>query len=415
MIYDIFSVFLRVFLQTPYADKTNMTALGRVSAKNFSTFVVCILASFVASSAHAHVHHPRQGKEIFGYQRAFGPLGKLKISRPMLVWEVWPGTDSRISRFHVSVNGRLVNADYDPSGKRIWYRFEAPLAAGTYEVEADAAVDDELLLKKHWKFTVAEDATPELPQPGDIQMKAVSTVNQIRATLGLDGVMLEPSLCAAAQGHARYMKESGHVSHEETYAVKSYTGYSLDERLAAFGYVGGAAEDVGYLSKKNYADTIQALFDAPYHRIAFMQPGKPRLGTGIEDERVALDFEMNQVEGITVSPCDGQTAVPSEWNGFESPNPLRNHGGQARVGYPIIVAGFGPHPLHIASGSGSLSLNGSPVECYISAPDNDEHLNSAIMLIPAHPLAPGKYEASADFTLINGAKKSVHWTFTVGY
>lgn len=331
----------------------------------------------------------------------------------MLVWEVWPGTDSKISHFHVSINGRLINAEYDPSGRRIWYKFNEPLAAGVYEVEADAAIDDELLLKKHWKFTVTEDATPSLPEPGEVQLRAISTVNRIRAELGLDEVTLENSLCAAAQGHARYMKECGRVTHEETLATKNYVGYSLDERLAAFGYVGGAAEDVGYLSKKGYVATIRALFDAPYHRIAFLQPGSPRLGTGIEDERVALDFEMNQVVGVTESPRNGQTGVPSSWNGFESPSPLRNHGGQATVGYPIMVAGFGPHDQHIASGTGTLSLNGETVECYVSAPNNDEHLSSAILLIPVHPLASGRYEATAEFTLINGARKSVRWSFSV--
>src|ERR1700684_1535298 len=77
-----------------------------------------------------------QGRDIFGYQRAFGPLGKVKLSRPKLVWEVWAGEGSTVTRFHVSVNGILVNAEYDPTGRRIWYRCDAPLAPGTYEVEA---------------------------------------------------------------------------------------------------------------------------------------------------------------------------------------------------------------------------------------------------------------------------------------
>lgn len=354
-----------------------------------------------------------QGRDIFGYQRAFGPMGKVRLSRPKLVWEVWPGEGSKITHFHVSVNGILINAEYDPSGKRIWYRWDAPLAPGTYEVEADAAIDDELLLKKHWKFTIADDASPELPKPGDVQIRAVSAVNSLRSALGLPDVQPEPSLCAAAQGHATYMRDSGRVAHEEAYAVKSYIGYSLDERLAAFGFVGGAAEDVGYLGKKTYVDTIKALFDAPYHRVAFLQPGSPMIGTGIAEDRVALDFEMNQVEGITVSPCDGQANVPATWDGFESPNPLRAHGGQATTGYPIVIAGFGAHPVQIATGTASLSLGGQPIECYLNTPRTDEALHSALLLIPVHPLAPGRYEASAEATLMNGTTKSVKWSFTV--
>jgi hypothetical protein len=209
------------------------------------------------------------------------------------------------------------------------------------------------------------------------------------------------------------MKESGHVSHEEAYAVKCNIGYSLEDRLSSFGFIGGAAEDVGYLSKKGFRETIKALFDAPYHRVAFLQPGKPHLGAGIEDNRVALDFEMNQVEGITMSPRDGQTGVPSSWDGFESPSPLRNHPVKSNVGYPIVIAGFGSHDVHIMSGTASLKLDGVPVECYVNAPDNDEHLNSAVLLIPVHPLAPGRYDATADLTLINGSTKTVAWSFTV--
>lgn len=369
---------------------------------------LAVLVLFGATGAQA------QGRDIFGYQRAFGPLGKVKLSRPKLVWEVWAGEGSKVTRFHMSVNDVLVNAEYDPSARRIWYRWDAPLKPGVYEVDADAAIDDELLLKKHWHFTITDDATAELPQPGDDQVRAVSTVNDIRATLGLPNVQTDSSLCAAAQGHAAYMRDSGHVSHEEAFAVKSYVGYSLNDRLAAFGFVGGAAEDVGYLSQKTYVDTIKALFDAPYHRVAFLQPGSPEIGTGIADNRVALDFEMNQVEGITMSPCDGQTNVPESWNGFESPNPLRTHGGQTTTGYPIVIAGFGPKAVQIMSGTATLSHNGLPVECYLNTPADDDSLHSALLLIPIHPLEPGRYDASASLSLNNGTTKTVAWSFTAG-
>src|SRR5450432_3528169 len=102
-----------------------------------------------------------QGRDIFGYQRAFGPQGKVKLSRPKLVWEVWPGEGSKLTRFHVSINGVLVNAEYDPTGRRIWYRWDSAMPAGKYDVDADAAIDDELLLKKHWSFTISEDASPD--------------------------------------------------------------------------------------------------------------------------------------------------------------------------------------------------------------------------------------------------------------
>ncbi|MHB8636880.1 MAG: CAP domain-containing protein [Fimbriimonadaceae bacterium] len=365
----------------------------------------CLLLG--AQSAHAQSH------DIFGYQRAFGPQGKVKLSRPKLVWEVWPGDGSELTRFHVSVNGVLVKAEYDPTGRRIWYRWHNALEAGTYNVEADATIDDALVLKKQWRFTITDDASPDLPTPGELQLKAVSTVNDLRAMLGLPSVHAEPSLCAAAQGHASYMRESGHVSHEEAYVAKNYIGYSLNDRLAAFGFVGGAAEDVGYLSAKGYAATIRALFDAPYHRVAFLQPGSPQIGAGVADNRVDLDFEMNQVEGLTVSPCDGQHNVPSTWNGFESPNPLRAHGGQAVTGYPIVIAGFGTHPVQIETGTASLTLHGRAVACYINTPQNDDDLRSTLLLIPVHPLSHGTYRASADLTMVNGTTKHIDWSFTV--
>ena len=403
-----FSLFARL-ADGEHADKQSMSlpvneGLARVKAVAALAFACLLLAAPAAKA---------QGRDIFGYQRAFGPIGKVKLSRPMLVWEVWAGAGSKLTRFHVSINGVLVNAEYDPSGRRIWYRGEALLPAGTYEVDADAAIDDELLLKKHWRFTVSDDAASELPLPGEVQMRAISAVNDLRAILGLPNAHAERSLCAAAQGHAAYMRESGHVSHEEAFATKNNIGYSLDERLAAFGFVGGAAEDVGYISKKGYEDTIKALFDAPYHRVAFLQPGSPELGTGVVDNRVALEFEMNQVEGLTVSPCNRQTNVPSTWDGFESPNPLRAHGGQATTGYPIVIAGFGAHPVQIATGTASLMRKGKAIECYVNTPANDEHLRSALFLIPVHALATGKYEAAAELTLVNGTTKSVRWSFSV--
>jgi hypothetical protein len=133
----------------------------------------------------------------------------------------------------------------------------------------------------------------------------------------------------------------------------------------------------------------------------------------VADDRVAIDFQMNQIEGVTESPCDGQSNVPSTWNGFESPNPLRAHGGEASCGYPIVIAGFGPHPVQIASGTATLMLNGLPVECYVNTPQNDDELRSALILIPIHPLFPGKYEATAELNLVNGTTKDVHWSFSV--
>jgi hypothetical protein len=374
-------------------------------------FLVAVLASLGAIASASHHRHER---DITGYQRACGPMGNLRLNRPKLVWQVWPGDGCKITHYHMSINDRLVNAEYDPAGRQIVYRPDASLPEGTYNVQCEVLIDDELQMKKHWKFSVTGDATATLPSITDDQVKLAEVVNQYRDLLGLEHVVSDPALSAAAQNHAQYMKDSGHVDHEEAYAVKSWFGYTLEDRLYCYGYVGGAAEDVGYLTAKSSADTIKALFDAPYHRISFMQPGQIGLGAGNVDGRVALDFELNLNQGVTLSPVNGQTHVPSSWNGFESPCPLRMHGGQAVCGYPILVAGFGPKDNKITDGSVTLTGPLGNVECYLNTPGNDDHLSSSLLLIPVKPLMDGTYQASAHVIFGNGTDRTIQWSFTVG-
>lgn len=355
----------------------------------------------------------RQGRDIFAYQSAHGPLGELCFSRPKVIWQVWPGDGCKLTRFHLSIDGELVDAQYDPFAKEIWYRPQKPFAIGEHEVSADAEIDDELQLKRSWKFQVSVSAISELPTISDSQLDVAKTVNQIRDALGLPHVEPDAALSAAAEGHAHYMKESGHVDHQESYRVASWFGYSLEDRLFAYGYCGSAAEDIGFLNRKSVTDTVHALFDAPYHRMAFMQPGPIRLGAGVDEGRVALEFEMNQQEGITTSPVDGQSDVPQSWDGFETPCPLRMHGGQATCGYPILLAGFGPLEARVKSGTMTLTGPSGLVDCWLNTPENDDHLGSGLLLIPQKPLIPGTYGVDATVQLASGVKKTVHWSFKV--
>jgi len=352
---------------------------------------------------------------IQAYHRSFGPKSALLVSSPTLSWEVWPSEGSRVTSATMLVNGESVSASYDESTRRLTYRPEKPLLAGPYKVQCKVVVDGRLVVTKDWTFQVSTNATPVLPEANADQQQALAIANGYRRPLGLEDMVLEPRLNAASLAHANYLAKNHRTGHYEKEGEPGFIGATPDDRLEAFGYTGGSWECVTYNSG-GVSESVRDLFHAPYHRIPFLQPGHVPFGSGFAGKNLSIKFGESGEMASEVSPGVNQEGVPTSWDGNESPNPLRMHPSAAEtVGYPIVFAHFAEGNPSLKLVKATLTLDGQSVDCFIDSPENDDHLENAVILIPKRPLqAKAQYSAHVEVVVAGKRSVSRDWTFTTG-
>lgn len=347
--------------------------------------------------------------------RAFGPQSIVRVAKPTLRWEVWPGQGSQITDAMMSLNGRSVRATYDADGKALLYTPTQPLAPGTYKVDAKVMVDNFMPVKKEWDFTVAPGAATKVPQPTEDQLRTVEAVNEIRSRIGLQPFQPDARLCAAAIAHTNYLKLNGLTGHYQHAGDPGFVGQTPAERLDAFGYSDSSWEGVDFGSQSVH-DSLRRLYDAPYHRLPFLQPGSTFVGAGFVSSHMTLEFGMSNQTGTVVSPAPQEQGVPLSWSGQERPDPLAIHHLSGVVGYPIVFAHFTPSGERVYVRHARLSTgDGEAVDFALNTPDNDEHLDFAAILIPVRPLRPNTvYEVSVDARTQSGKDVSTTWRFMTG-
>lgn len=348
------------------------------------------------------------------FMRAYGPKSLVKVSKPTLMWEIWPGAGSSVTGVKMTLDGRSVDAKYDPDNRVAWFKPDGPLAPGTHSVSCDVTIDDSFPVHKDWQFVVAGAAIAELPGASTQEMEIVDTMNEIRRGLGLPDFLVENRLCAAASAHVNYLRLNKTTGHNEKSGQPGFIGAWPADRLEAYGFLKDSWEDVDYGSD-NASQAIQHLFNAPYHRIPFMQPGSLSVGASYDAYRLAVEFEMSHDSGVVVSPYPGQREFPTTWNGQERPNPLRMHPSDgSAVGSIIVFAAFTPDQQKLTVRRATLvDSEGRIVPTYLNTPENDDKLTFASFLIPQSPLKPGAiYTVSYEATLAGGQDVSKKWSFS---
>lgn len=366
----------------------------------FVGLALTLPASLLASEAH---------------MRAFGPQSTVRVARPTVRWEVWPGPGSTLTSTMMTINGQDVRPKYDRAGRALTYTPSQPLDEGTYSVECKVIVDDFMPVTKSWKFKIAAGAAEGLPSPSGDQVREVSEINRLRGLMGLPDLEIDPRLCAAAMAHTNYLSVNNLTGHYQRAGDPSFVGVSPGDRLDAFGYSDGSWEGVDY-GRQSDLTSINRLFDAPYHRLPFLQPGSTVVGAGSMPCHMTLEFGMSATSGVVVSPADGQRDIKTSWHGPESPDPLAMHGVDGVVGYPIVFSYFSPQQEKIVVEKATLrTALGDLVPFYLNSPDNDKELNFAALVIPKSPLKPRTgYTVSVDAHTASGKDISQTWRFVTG-
>jgi uncharacterized protein YkwD len=360
------------------------------------------------------------------------PRGTLQIARPRLFWRIWPDVTGVVLR----LNGELVDARYDRERRAVVGLPARALKSGHYRVDCVVTFRGGGTTRKEWDFDVSVPAATPAPRL-QAPREAHEAVNRIRQRLGLSILRLDPALQAAASAHARYLLKNRVGGHLQSPGRPGFLAVDPAARARAFGFVEDTlVEDVAVQTSGASAGSLRAssavagLFDAPYHRLPFLNPTLTQLGTAYESASggryAVLLFggleDPQRTSQVVVSPFDGEGDVPVGWRGRETPDPLRlhEHVPGAAVGYPLVFAHFParpparqPVPIRL-DGASLTGPDGRGVRLLINDPRTDPELGGqAVVLLPAQPLQPGTTYV-ARVSARDGAGKSIArtWHFT---
>ncbi|TVY10272.1 stalk domain-containing protein [Paenibacillus cremeus] len=370
------------------------------------------------------------GKPVHAESYSYGtsPTNTIGVARPTISFLFKTDIASPPSSYAMYLNDAKVAVSYDTAKGVFSYTPTQDLPAGTYTARMTITLSGYQPIEKSWTFTVAQSAVKQLPAPSADQTDGLAAINDYRLFYGLPPVKLSDTLNAAADAHARYLdanrvgqnKASTESLHDETAGKSGYIGKNPLERVTYFGYAKGIGEDAS-LSNGTLRDSIDSLFDAPYHRSPFLDPTLVEVGVGRTGNYTVLEFGLENVttSQSVVSPAPGERYVPTTFDGHETPDPLRNFSNVTYpVGYPIMAEYYGSGVTKVTLMSAELrDSSGQTVDLLIDTPNTDEHLQNAVILIPRKPLQPDtSYHVKVQWqaTQRDGSAKTEtkEWDFT---
>jgi uncharacterized protein YkwD len=244
--------------------------------------------------------------------------------------------------------------------------------------------------------------------------ESLDRINTYRAWMGMGPLQMDPALMAAAQSHADYYARNGGNMpglHNQTPGAPGFTGATMRDRAAHFGYNGSINENVG-LSGSMVA-TVDWSIATINHRLTLIDPRYTDIGfgavNGMETIKIGTQNWSNTAEPAWVNwPVDGSANIGLTYLG-SAPSPFSNV--PYPVGYPITMKyhGSGSVQFH----SATLSSNGSEVPALTGVGDGWLSRNT-MMILAVNPLqANTTYQVNIEATA-NGERVNHSWSFTTG-
>ncbi|RAV01268.1 S-layer protein [Paenibacillus sp. YN15] len=368
--------------------------------------------------------------EAASYSSFWYPQGRVGLMRPTIMFEfVKSDITPEFKSYKMKIDQVEVDAQWDIGRMILSYTPSEDLKAGehTVDVVLELKDSDYLPLEKSWTFRVDEKAVSELPAaPTDQQLEGIQAINDYRALHGLNPLAYNKNLTYAAKLHAQYLDTnkvglSGVSMHEENSKLPGYIGNELYERGMYTGYIGNFSEDVSFIGSPNATVTqaIDNLFDAPYHRMPFLTLDAVEIGFHKQGEYTVIEFGLTNEwnSRLVVSPAPGDPYVPAQFDGHEVPDPIRNHPSvKYPVGYPIMAQLSGKFVRDVKLVESRLTdSTGKKLELLLNTPEDDDHLQNEVMLIPAKPLSPDTvYTAYIKLSVIEDNQPKIYekeWSF----
>ena len=201
------------------------------------------------------------------------------------------------------------------------------------------------------------------------ELNALNYLNRLRTNAGLIPFQSHKILKKASKNHANYLTKHLTYGHKEEKEFKDFTGIYASDRIQEIGFPAPQVIENVSANNKNYKESVDGLFAAIYHRIAFLDFRSDIIGIGVSQnitqpshtafvydmsakalEKLyqqttitqkqlteAIESNKNKNHKMVIYPYDRQRDVPPAFFD-ELPDPLPNH----RVsGYPISIS-FNP-------------------------------------------------------------------------
>ncbi len=201
------------------------------------------------------------------------------------------------------------------------------------------------------------------------ERNTLTYLNHLRTKAGLIPFESHKILTKAAKNHANYLTNHLTYGHKENKKFKDFTGVYGSERIQEVGFSAPQVIENVSANNKNYKESIDGLFAAIYHRMAFLDFRSDIIGIGVSQSQTypsntafvydmsaksleklykqttitqkqlteAIESNKNRNPKIVIYPYNKQRDVPPAFFD-ELPDPLPNH----RVsGYPISIS-FNP-------------------------------------------------------------------------
>lgn len=354
---------------------------------------------------------PAPKADALSYYSQTFPKGTVGLAKPEIGMSI-SDIDENVqpASYHLYLNGNEVPVSYSNNTLKFSYTPDKDLAPGPYEARLLIEYAGYQPLSKSWSFTVARNVISELPSSYTTEQRTgFAAVNDYRLIYGLPPLTMNASLTAAAVKHAQYLKNnnvdpSAVSLHDEKASLPGYIGATLGERARFVGFVGGIAEDVSYYSG-SLVESIDSLFDAPYHRIPFLDPATKEIGIAQEGDYVVIEFgvDPSKTPELLVTPAPGDAYVPTTFDGHEEPDPLRLHTSVSYpVGYPLMASVSGTNVKSVSLQSAKLTdAKGNEWKLLVNDPGTDDHLDHEMIFMPEKTL-------DYDATYIASVKITAH-------
>lgn len=369
---------------------------------------------------------PQAQASSYSYEAA--PKGTVGVTKPNLTFYFDTDLTLAPSSYTMTLNGQSVPASYDHDKGTFTYTPDKDLAPGNYTVQMSITYPGYKPIEQSWSFTVAKDAISRFEAPAPEDLAGLAAINDYRVLYGLPQLQMNDRLLAMAKAHAKYLDankiaqddKSAESLHNQNPNKPGFFGQSPRERAAYYGYSAKLGEDAAY-HVGSIGETVDVLFDAPYHRSPFLNPDAKEVGIAKIGDYTIIEFGFGSSENspIVVSPTDGERYVPTSFDGNEAPDPLRMHtDGNYPVGYPIMAQYFGENVDKIKLLSAELTDNAKQkIDVFANSPENDDKLTNAVILLPRKPLQADQtylVKLSLQVTKKDGTTttESKEWNFT---
>ncbi|UKS30633.1 stalk domain-containing protein [Paenibacillus sp. HWE-109] len=388
-----------------------------ISFLKVTVILFVFLSSFVWSAKPSYA---------FSYEYLSYPQGNVGLLRPNIGLSVEFSDSMSPDSYQMFINEDEVTATFDPTSHKYDYLPKTDLKPGAYKARMTFNFKGYPPISINWTFSVIKSAVSLSSEVSKEQEDGLRAINDYRLKLGLSKVKFSDALNTAAQKHAQYLLlnkvdpiNTSISLHDEKPGLPGFIGKSLSERAGYIGYSRASSEDVAF-NPVSLVEAIDSLFDAPYHRSPFLVPSLDEIGVFRAGDYHVIEFGFAEgaAPELVVSPSNKDGYVPTNFDGHESPDPLRIHAGLAYpVGYPIMASVSGGGVKKVALQEAELKDEaGNTLTLLKNDSVRDTHLETEVILMPSKPLEFDKtYKASIKLTaaMEDGTSKSYskEWTF----